>query len=194
MRPYLVLAVVVLLAGAAFAQQPFPRPECFYGCAPFVPLLSTPMVSLQTVSPNPVGATNATAGLVAGATNSTLSETQGSESSVYTVPVWYQGGAPVTASEVNLFPEPLGRDGRVRRGPMHGPMQEEHPREGNGQRAEARGGWTYYTGHEHSASAVEAATNAKGMKKASHVYTNEDVEHENDKNGTVKYDGKTEKM
>ena len=60
--------------------------------APFVPLLTTPEISLEQFSPNPVGASNATTGLIAGATNSTLSQIQGSTSSVYTVPVWYQGG------------------------------------------------------------------------------------------------------
>jgi hypothetical protein len=103
MRPYLVLISVVLLAVAAFAQQPFPHP--IYG--PYVPLITTPEISLQTASPNPVGATNATAGLIAGATNSTLSQIQGSTSSVYTTPVWYQGGgAPLTGPQVHLWPEP----------------------------------------------------------------------------------------
>src|ERR1700682_184151 len=113
MRPYLVLMAVVLLAAAAFAQQPFPHPgygACVYGC-PFVPLLTTPEVSLEQFSPNPVGASNATTGLIAGATNSTLSQIQGSTSSVYTVPVWYQGGAPLITPEVRLYPEAIGREG-----------------------------------------------------------------------------------
>ena len=95
MRPYFVLCAVVLIAVAAFGQQPVtPRiyGPCLYGCGPYIPLITTPMVSLQTVSPNPVGASNATTGLVAGATNSTLSQIQGSTSSEYTEPVWYQGG------------------------------------------------------------------------------------------------------
>jgi hypothetical protein len=40
---------------------------------PFVPRLSTPSMSFENVSPSPVGASNATAGNVAGATNATLS-------------------------------------------------------------------------------------------------------------------------
>ena len=72
MRPYLIVtAVVFLMTVAAFGQQPFPHPTngaCFYGCGPYIPLITTPEVSLQTVSPNPVGASNATAGLIAGAT------------------------------------------------------------------------------------------------------------------------------
>ena len=194
MRPYLVLMAVVLMAVAAFGQQPpTPHPTyngCLYGCGPYVPLVSTPMVSLQTVSPNPVGASNATTGLVAGATNGTLSQIQGSTSSVYTVPVWYQGGAPLTTSQVHLWPEPVGREGH----PVHDAMREEHSREEHGARGETRVGWTYYTGREHTADAGLAASEAKGFRKANHVYTNDDVTRQNDKNGTVKHDGKTEKL
>lgn len=185
MRPYIVLCAVVLIAVVAFGQQPVPPRiygPCFYGCGPFVPLITTPMVSLQTVSPNPVGASNATTGLVAGATNSTLSQIQGSTSSEYTAPVWYQGGgAPLTTSQVHLWPEPIGR--------VAHPMREDH-----GAREEARAGWLYFTGSEHTASAAAASSAAKGLKKAGHVYTNEDVERQNQNNGTVKHGGKTEKM
>ena len=192
MRPYLILTAVVLMAVAAFGQQPF-HPgygPCFYGCGPFIPLLTTPEISLQQFSPNPVGASNATTGLIAGATNSTLSEIQGSTSSEYTVPVWYQGGAPLTTPQVHLWPEPIGREGR----PIHETMREEHPREEHGPHADARAGWTYYTGREHTASAVLTGSEAKGSRKANHVYTNDDVTRQNDANGTVKHGGKTEKM
>jgi hypothetical protein len=154
------------------------------------------MISLQTVTPNPVGASNATTGLIAGATNATLSEIQGSTSSEYTVPVWYQGGgAPIMTPQVRLQPERLGREGRV----MHEAMREERGGEGrlreeHGPNAEARGGWTYFTGREHTASAAGAAGEAKSLKKATHVYTNDDVTRQNDANGTVKHGGKTEKM
>jgi hypothetical protein len=199
MRPYLVLIAVVLMAVAAFGQQPFPHPgysPCFYGCGPFVPLVTTPEVSLEQFSPNPVGASNATTGLIAGATNSTLSQIQGSTSSVYTVPVWYEGGgAPLITPAVNLYPEPIGREGH----PMHDAMREERrheerSNEEHGRREEARAGWTYFTGPEHTASAAVGADESKGVRKAGHVYTNEDVTRQNDKNGSVKYDGKTEKM
>src|SRR6266851_1827718 len=128
MRPYLVLTAVVLIAVAAFGQGPTFRPSydsCVYGCGPFVPLLSTPMVSFQQVSPNPVGASNATTGLIAGATNSTLSQIEGSTSSTYTVPVWYQGGAPLITPEVRLYPESIGREGHR----MHDAMREERRHE-----------------------------------------------------------------
>ena len=191
MRPYLVLMAVVLLAVAAFGQHPFPHPgPCVYGCGPFIPLVTTPMVSLQTVSPNPVGASNATTGLIAGATNATLSEIEGSTSSVYTVPVWYQGGgAPLMTPGVELWPAPAGREGRWMNDSMHERLHEDR-----GAREEVRGGWTYYTGREHSADAALAASEAKSFRKAGHVYKNDDVTRQNDKNGTVKHDGKTEKM
>lgn len=203
MRPYLVLIAAVLMAVAALAQQPFPHPgysPCFYGCGPFVPLVTTPEISLEQFSPNPVGASNATTGLIAGATNSTLSQIQGSTSSVYTVPVWYEGGgAPLITPEVQLYPETIGREGHPMHDVMHDAMREErrHEERSNeerGRREEARARWTYFTGREHTASAAVGADESKGVRKAGHVYTNEDVTRQNDKNGTVKYDGKTEKM
>jgi hypothetical protein len=192
MRPYLILMAVVLMAAAAFGQQPFPQSgPCFYGCGPYVPMVTTPQISLQQASPNPVGATNATAGLIAGATNSTLSEIQGSTSSVYTVPVWYQGGsAPLITPNVHLYPEPIGREGHR----MHGAVGEERAREERGSREEARAGWTYFSGREHSLSLAGAAGAGKGSRQPGHVYTNEDISRQNEKNGDVKYDGKAEKI
>jgi hypothetical protein len=187
MRPYLVLFAVVLMAVAAFGQQPVPRPygHCFEGCGPFIPLVTTPMISLQQVSPNPVGASNATTGLVAGATNSTLSQISGNTSSVYTEPVWYQGGgAPLTTPEVHLWPEPVGR-------PMHAmhAMHEEHEK-----REEAKAEWVFYAGSEHTVDGMSAASAGKGAKKANRVYTNDDVERQNQNNGNVKMNGKSEKL
>lgn len=193
MRPYLVLCAVALMAVAAFGQQQPPIPRtygpCLYGCDPYVPMITTPMISLQTLSPNPVGARNATTGLVAGATNSTLSQIEGSTSSESTVGVWYQGGgAPLVGSDVHLYPQPVGHAGH----PMH--IEREEIREQHEGREEKPTGWIYYSGSEHTSNAVAASSAAKGMKKASHVYTNEDVERQNQTNGTVKHDGKTEKM
>jgi len=191
MRPYLILCAVLVIAVAAFGQQPFPGPygPGYWEFGPNVPLVTTPMISFQTVSPNPVGASNATTGLVAGATNSTLSQIEGSTSSDYTATVWYQGGAPLTTPEVNLWPEPVGRE-------MHAirhPMLEEPGMHERGPRKEAREGWSYFTGSEHSSDVVAAASAGKGVRKAGH-YTNDDVNRQNDNNGTVKYRGKTEKM
>ena len=115
---------------------------------------------------DPVGASNATTGLVAGATNATLSEIGESTSSDYTAAVWYQGGAPLTTPEVNLLPERAGRE-------MHGmrhPMPEEPgPRE-RGPRKEAREGWLYFTGSEYTANVVAAASGGKGSESQPRLY------------------------
>jgi hypothetical protein len=187
MRPYLVLCSVVLISACSFAQSsPQFYGPCILGCGPYVPLITTPMISFQQYSPNPVGASNATTGLVAGATNGTLSQMSGETDSVYTVPVWYRGGAPLTAPGVHLFPEPIGREAHHRM--MMAERVEHHPQE------EASSEWIYFSGTESTASAASVAAAAKGGKKASRTYTNADVERQNQNNGNVKYDGKTEKM
>jgi hypothetical protein len=215
MRPYLVLMAVVLMAVAAFGQQPFPRPgygPCIYGCGPYIPLVTTPEISLQTVSPNPVGASNATTGLIAGATNSTLSQIEGSTSSEYTEAVWYEGGAPLTTSAVHLSPEQIGREGHIMREPMREErppqerareerprenrageerMRKERSREEHAAGEQAPASWTYFTGRDN---ATDSTSVVRGFKKAARVYTNDDVTRQNDKNGTVKYDSKTEKL
>jgi hypothetical protein len=98
MRTFSVWCSVLLLSALTFGQETFGHNwrgipgYCPYGCAPYIPLLTTPSLSFATVSPNPVGSTDATGGLVAGATDSTLSEVSGDTSAVATVPVWYSGG------------------------------------------------------------------------------------------------------
>jgi hypothetical protein len=217
MRPYLVLMAVVLTAVTVFGQQPFPRPDygaCIYGCGPYIPLITTPEISLQTVSPNPVGASNATTGLIAGATNSTLSQIEGSTSSEYTEAVWYEGGAPLSTSTVHLRTEQVGREGHILGEPMREerPPQErareerprenrigedrtrkekDRPREEHAAGEQAPAGWTFFTGRENS---TDSTSVVKGFRKAARVYTNDDVTRQNDKNGVVKYDSKTEKL
>src|ERR1700692_4654507 len=181
MRPYLFLSAVVLMAAAAFGQQPYSHTGlCLYGCGPFIPLATTPGISLQSVSPNSVGASNPT-----------LPHIKGSTSSEYTAAVWYQGGAPLTTPQVRLWPETVGREGHIMHGGMMHEAMEEHGREEHGERAEKRGSWTYYSGHYPTS---EPESSVKTGKKATHVYTNDDVARENEKNGSVKYDGKTEKI
>ncbi len=208
------------MAVAAFGQQPRPHGGCVYayGCGPSIPLVVTPEISLQQFSPNPVGATNATTGLIAGATNSTLSEIEGSTSSVYTVSVWYQGGAPLITPAVHLSPEMIGREGRVMHEGMHegmheamfqehrreegpggfrheghpgeGHMREEHaPEEHHAEEAPAE--WMYFTGRENT---TESTSVVKDYKTAARTYNNDDVVRQNEKNGMVHYDSKTEKM
>ena len=89
--------------------------------------------------------------------------------------------APLTSSAVRIWPEPLGH-------PMHA-MHEEH-----GQHQEARAEWVYYSGSEHTVNGMSAAAAGKGAKKATRVFTNDDVERQNQKNGDVKMKGKSEKL
>lgn len=179
------LCAMLLIACVALAQTPVYGPV--YG--PYVPLVTTPQVSLETVSPNPVGARNATYGLVAGARNATSEVVNlGNTSSSFTEPVWYQGGgAPlISEREVSLHVRGVKGGGMLmphRQMGEHGHM-EEHA---------AAGAWTYLASEE-MPSAVEAASSAKSARKATRTITNQDIDAENQKTGTVKYDGKTEKI
>ena len=99
---------------------------------------------------------------------------------------WYEGGgAPLISPAVRLWPEPIQRE-------MRPPARE--PREPRGHVEEARAEWIYFTGTEYPANATTASSAAKSGKKAARTYTNEDVERQNQNNGTVKYAGKTEKI
>jgi hypothetical protein len=167
MRGFTVALAVVLFSALAFGQsgaRGIPG-YCPYNCGPFVPLVTTPSITLQSVSSSPVGATNATGGLQAGARNSTLSMITGDTDTMHTVAVWYQGGdAPVISPAVRL-PHP---------GPME--MHDGHegyrsPGHGEGD----RGTWAYFAGHVNPASPGQASADAKTGKRAARTYTNDDV-------------------
>lgn len=185
MRLLTAICALLLLSGLALGQATMVRGyagSCVYGCGPFIPLVTTPMVSLNTVSTSPVGATNATGGLVAGARNSTIGIISGSPDAVYTQPVWYSGGTtPLLGPAVHL-PFVPGQG-----------MQREHRIEME-RREEARQAWTYFSGAEETASAKEAAMTARSAKHAARTYTNADIERQNQNNGQVKWDSKTEKI
>jgi len=178
MRLFTSICAVLLFSGLAIAQAPV-RP---YGYGPYIPMVTTPQISFQTASPTPAGAHNATSGLTAGARNSTF-ETMGDNAPAsYTEPVWYTGGgSPRMSNEISLYP----RSERGQR-EMHMMMQrrEEH--------AEAPRQWTYF-----GASDMETpidTTAGKTARHATRTITNDDIDRANQKTGTVKYDGKTEKM
>jgi hypothetical protein len=182
MRTLTVICAILLLSAMGLGQsviRGYPG-YCLYGCGPYVPLITTPMLSLQVISPNPVGATNATGGLVAGATNSTLSEVSGNLDAVYTMPVWYSGGGtPLISPAVNAPVREMGME-RMAFG-----ERMERPREAK------RSAWIYFSSAEQAGSLVEAAHAAKGLKRAARSYSNEDVQRQNQQNGLVKYDSKT---
>ena len=95
MRQTVTLGIVLLLCGFA-AGQAVVYPSGVAGWAspgmvdhPFVPLLSTPSVQLDAAPFAPAGATNATPGNVAGASNSTLSIISTGAGAVFAQPMWY---------------------------------------------------------------------------------------------------------
>ena len=184
MRTLTVLCSILLLSTLGFGQKVVRgfSEFCPYGCGPYVPMITTPSLSFSTISPNPSGATNATGGLVAGATNSTLSEVSGNTDAVYTMPVWYSGGGtPLISPAVNVPAHPMGMERMEHRQPMH-PEHEAAPR-----------AWAYFSAAE-TASPVESARAAKGRRHAGRMYSNEDVKRQNQQNGLVKYDSKTQKI
>jgi len=185
MRTVTVICAILMLSALGFGQTSFRAIPgyCPYGCGPYVPLLTTPQLWLETVSPNPVGATNATGGLVAGATNGTLSQVQGNTDAVYTMPVWLAGGGtPLISPAVNA---PIYESAVE---PMKFRERMHHRHEGE------RAGWLYFSSAEQTASPVLAASAAHGLKPGVRTFTNGDVQRQNQQNGVVKYDRKTLKI
>jgi hypothetical protein len=179
MRTCTAICAILLLSAAVLCQNPI-QGYCTYGCGPYIPLITTPMLSFQTVSPNPAGATNATGGLVAGATNATLSGVSGNLDAVHTMPVWYSGGGtPLISPEVSA-PVPAMRMGRVE---LPHPLPEAE-----------REAWTYFSTAGEAVSPVTAATAAKGLRRAARNYSNADVQRQNQQNGVVKYGNKMLKI
>ncbi len=171
MRGFTVVLVIAMFSAVAFGQagaRGVPG-YCPYGCGPFIPLVTTPSVAFETVSSSPVGASNATGGLQAGARNATLSMTPGNTDAVHTEVLWYSGGgSPAVSPAVWLpHPEPVG----MHDGDVEGVERTEH-----GPREEVHANWTYYVGLAESANPVEASAAAKNGKHAVRTYTNEDVE------------------
>jgi hypothetical protein len=165
------LCMVLLLSGWAAAQATVIggtasnwAPAYGVYAAPFVPLVTTPSVALATVSPSAAGASNATFGNVAGATNATLSMVSQPPVGVYTEPVWYGPSAEAPSESTH--------EGR------------------HGQRAQpfevGAASW------QSSESVAHLMASSTGAKKAARTYTNQDVHQVNQKNGTVRYGGKTE--
>jgi hypothetical protein len=167
MRAFTVAFAVVAFSALAVAQagvRGIPG-YCPYGCAPYVPLITTPSVAFETVSSSPVGATNATGGLEAGARNSTLAVIPGNTDAVHTVAVWYSGGGSPLVSPVVRLPHPEAME-----------MHEGHGEHmGHGHGEEVYGTWTYYTGRGMRENPVQASAAARTGKHANRTYTNDDV-------------------
>jgi hypothetical protein len=189
------MRILISLCAAAFfscaaVSQVVPANVGYEGCgAPYIPRLTTPEISLQTISAAPVGASNATYGLTAGATNGTLSNVTGNLGGTYTQPVWYAGGTtPLISSPAVELSVPLAHVHNMER-------MERMERERDHERAEGQNrAWIYYASQEETASAVDASTAARSGRHAARTITNQDVDQQNSKNGFVKYDGKTEQI
>ena len=190
MGPLKSLSLVLLLSGLALGQATVIggtasnwAPAYGVYAAPFVPLVVTPSVSLETVSPSAAGASNATFGNVAGARNATLDIVTPPPVGVYTVPVWY---GPKPAEHHGVAME-MHRELEME---MHGAMHEhEGMREEHMRRVEV--GVASWQG---SHSVKQLMASAGPVKKASKTYTNDDIDRFNQSTGNVKYDGKNEKM
>ncbi len=173
MRLLNTVCLVLLLSGLAAAQATIIGGTASnwvpaYGiyAAPFVPLVTTPSVTLATVSPAAAGASNATFGNVAGAGNATLSIVSQPPVGVYTEPVWYGPSSAVAIPSES--------------------MSETRPMQ------KARAFDVGVASWQSSVSTTHLMASAAGGKKAARTYTNQDVDQVNQKNGTVKYRGKTE--
>jgi len=173
MRFLNTVCMALLLSGLAAAQSTIIGGTASnwvpaYGiyAAPFVPLVTTPSVSLATVSPSPAGASNATFGNVAGATDATLSIVSQPPVGVYTQPVWYGPSAAVAIGSEPVSEAKLTQKARL-----------------------FDAGVSSWQG---SMSVTHLMAGSTGGKKASRTYTNQDVDQVNQTNGTVKYRGKTE--
>jgi hypothetical protein len=171
MRGFTVVLVMVMFSALAFSQagaRGVPG-YCWYACGPFIPLVSTPSLAFETVSSSPVGASNATGGLQAGARNATLSMTPGNTDAVHTEVLWYSGGGSPAVSPAAWLPYPelVG---------MHDGHVEGVDRKERGPREEVHANSTYYVGLAESANPVEASAVSKNGKHAVRTYTNKDVE------------------
>jgi hypothetical protein len=131
-----------------------------------------------------VGASNATWGNVAGATNATLSIVNSPPTGVYTVPVWYGPSESNSA----VVEEPMHPQHEMGMHPGHREMMEMH---GEHQMQHHRA-YDYAAGYDMTGIAALAKTAA--AKKASRTYTNDDIDRMNQSTGKVKYDGKTQEM
>jgi hypothetical protein len=136
---------------------------------PFVPLLSTPIVSLDPVTLT-VGASDATAGNVAGAVNSTLSINSNGPGAQFAQPVWSSTPSFV---QVRAEAAPTAAANAV----------------GGGQGFQ----WGVAS-FQDSYGVAQLLAMSRPAKQASRTYTNPDVARLNSTNGVVKYAGKTEQV
>lgn len=183
MRHLTIFCLLLLLSGLAAAQATvvggnasnWPTAYGVY-VVPSVPRVITPSFALENVSPSAVGASNATFGNVAGASNATLSIVTPPPVGVFAQPVWYGPNPDNPNSTVPLVVVSEGQSQAEAERPSHGPSE---------------------VGPASYQSTVGAATllaAARPAGKASRTYTNQDIDRFNQATGNVKWDGKSEQI
>jgi hypothetical protein len=175
MRSLLALTSALLVSAFAAAQATiisgyasnWPPAYGVYA-APFVPLVNTPSATLGSGFQAQVGASNATAGNVAGATNATLS----------------------LASPAVV--EPQGAI--VGQAPPLSPETASSQTEAAESRPNLRVGFEFGVASFQNNYGVAQLEAAARPKQTARVYTNQDVEQLNQNNGEVRYGGKRERI
>jgi hypothetical protein len=181
MRQLIPLWVVLLSCGLAVSQEGWAPPGDY--AQPFVPRISTPIASPESVqtpslalnSPSPAaGATNATAGNVAGAADSTLSLESAGPSVEFNQPLWYAPGVAFQPSIYGFSSTPA-----------------QLPARASGEKREFElGAATFQSSY--GVAQLAAMSGVRG--KARRVYTNSDIARLNESNGLIRYTGKTARV
>ena len=170
--------MMLLLSGLAAAQADWNPPGNY--AEPFVPRLATPSASFGAVMtptlsldspPLVVGASDATAGNVAGAGNTTSSVVTTGQPVYFNRPLWYAPGVQ----------------------PYEGVEEFSSPAQ-TAASTPAPGGFEFGAATFQSSYGVARLMAENARRKAIRVYTNPDVARVNDNNGLVRYRGKTEQV
>ena len=172
----LAIILPALAAGQAIVSSGYviDSPPGMYA-QPFVPRLSTPSMSFENVSPSPVGATNATAGNIAGATNATLSV--------------------FPAGPVVQYPPSLALGLENSSSESGADIEASTEAESRGEEStEARPLELGVASFQDSYGVAQLAAGSRARQQAKHLYTNLDVDRMNQMTGMVKYEGKTERL
>ena len=162
----LATAQVTVISGYASNWAPgysvYQTPGAY--AAPFVPLVTTPSVSIETGLPTQIGASNATIGNVAGATNSTIS---------------------IVAPNMSASPIVRAAPGAEAAPQYEAGTQNAAPPTTNRLELGAA---------SFQASRGAAQLMARTQQPPVRTVTNDDVARLNEQNGTVRFKGKTEKI
>jgi len=162
----LASAQVTVISGYASNWAPsysvYQTPGAY--AAPFVPLVTTPSVSIETGLPMQIGASNATAGNVAGATNATISIVAPNMSASPGL----QSAQEVVASRTESEPST--------------------------QSAPASTGFEFGAASFEGSLGASQLPASRPQQRPARTITNDDIARLNQQNGTVQFRGKTEKI